>query len=73
VYFYKRMSGNDAWMVRVVVLSENRDRSQDMLYDCICIYSTDACNRASARCRTHLCYAQKSFWINDFCLIPMCM
>ena len=40
-------------MVRVVVLSENRDRSQDMLYDCICVYSTDACNRASARCRTH--------------------
>ena len=53
MYFYKRMSGNDAWMVRVVVLSENRDRSQDMLYDCIGIYSTDACNRASARCRTH--------------------
>ncbi len=49
MYFYKRMSGNDAWMVRVVVLSENRDRSQDMLYDCICICSTDACNRASPR------------------------
>ena len=68
MYFYKRMSGNDAWMVRVVVLSENRDRSQDMLYDCICIYSTDACNRASARCRTHEGCAKKSIWKIEFFL-----
>ena len=33
-------------MVGVAERSENRYRSQDMLYGCLCIYTSDARNRA---------------------------
>lgn len=46
MYFYKRMLCGGRGMVGVAEWSENRYRSQDMLYGCLYTYTSDARNRA---------------------------
>ena len=45
MYFYNKVC-RDEGMGGAAEWSENRYRSQDMLYGCLCTYTSDARNRA---------------------------